>query len=324
MKVIRLRGTDYTEYVKNINGAKHKLNKSLWDEFGEVRITNPSGRFIGIVRRDPGPAPEQSDVIDTDADGVTEGVMVAQADNIRRMKNSGHVGASNVPKPRACKCKDWPWEDRHFDDKGKPQEHHPKCAFKKMYERTKGHKITHVAAGPTLEPTVHKAGKISNPAITRGRLQGTPQKADKLREKTDKVPVPDRCPKCKDFTKSKKMEQDQHHPTCEYYKKYKAITLARASIGKPAPKAEPLQLPVMLMDLESMEVVREAEPDEIAEGRQRLRDEGTAFAEVNGVMYLCMYEDGTTLEPAEGPPATADTEPPAADPEPQPEEQASA
>jgi len=297
MKIIRLRGSDYTEYMKNIGNARHKLNKSLWDEFGQVRITNPSGRFIGIVRQDPGEAPS-SDGIDDIESEVSDGVMEAQADNIKRMKNSGHI--TRAPSPRSCKCKDWPWDDRELDTKNKPVSHHPKCAFKRMYERDKGHKIVQVVAGPTLEPTIHKAGKVTNPAINRARLQGKPKSADKLREKITKVPMPERCPKCKDFTKSKKMEQDQHHPTCEYFKKYKAISHARAAIGKPMPKPEPLDLPVMLLSLDTMVVVREAEPDEIAEGRRRLRDEGTAFAEVDGEHYLCMHEDGTTLEPAEG------------------------
>ncbi len=55
----------------------------------------------------------------------------------------------------------------------------------------------------------------------------------------------------------------------------------------------------MLFDLDQNAVVREAESDEIEEGRARLRDEGTAFAEVDGKDYLLMFEDGSTVDPAE-------------------------
>ena len=343
MKFHRLVGADYTAYMKNMNGDRHRIQKALWDLYGvPFRVTNPSNRFIGIVRADPGEPP--GDVIETEAESVDDDVMEAQAANIRRMKNSGHVSAA--PSPKSCKCKEWPWpegQSQPLDERRKPTAHHPKCAFKKMYERAKGHKITHVAAGPTLEPTIHKAGRVTNPAVSRGQLQGKPAKADKLKEKANKVPGPDRCPKCKDFTKSKKMLAEekelgvvQHHQTCEYYKKYKAISHARKAAGLPPLKeAPPPKLKAHLMDLETMEVVREAEPEEVEEGRRRLRDEGVAFVEVDGEQYLCMHEDGTTLDPAD--PAdpedgvagqapddegSADTEPPG--PPEAPQEEASA
>jgi hypothetical protein len=112
------------------------------------------------------------------------------------------------------------------------------------------------------------------------------------------------------------MEQDQHHPTCQYFKKYKAISVARAAIGKPALEPEPAvpskKNPVFLINLDTQEVVRKAEPEEIEEGQRRLRDEGTAFVLVDGDDYLLAFEDGSSLEPAEPDPqaAAGDTEPP--------------
>jgi len=316
MKIIRLVGEDYTRYMKNLDGFKHQMKKALWDAHGNVRITGPSGRFIGIVRQDPGNADTSAreEVVHEASDQQ----MNAQADAMKRMRLSGHV--KSAPSPRSCKCAAWPWPEkqgpRPLDDRGKPAAHHPKCAYCKMWERQKGHSIKNVAAGPTLEPTIHKAGKVVNHNVTRGRLEGHPNKAAPLKEKTEKIPHPDVCPKCKDFTKSRRMEQDQHHPTCVYFKKYKAITAARAALGRPTPAPEPAmpskKNPVFLINLDTQEVVRKAEPEEIEEGRRRLRDEGTAFVHVDGDDYLLAFEDGSSLEPAEPDTqaAAADTEPP--------------
>lgn len=316
MKIIRLVGEDYTRYIKNIDGFKHTMKKALWDAHGNVRITGPSGRFIGIVREDPGTI-DTSATAESEPQEVSEEQMEAQAAGMKRMRLSGHI--KSAPSPRSCKCVTWPWPekdgDRPVDDRGKPSAHHPKCAYRSMWERQKGHTIKQVPAGPTLEATIHKAGKVTNPNVTRGRLLGQPAKAAPLKEKTEKIPHPDTCPKCSGFTKSRKMEQDQHHPTCVYFKKYKAISVARAALGKPAPAPEPPKPsknnPLVLINLDTQEVVREAEPDEIEEARKRLRDDGFAFVSVDGSDYLLAFSDGTAIEPANPEtPAASDTEPP--------------
>ena len=324
MKTIRLQGEDYTRYMQNKNGARRAIQKSYFDEFGPVRFTQPSGRNLGPpVRIDPGEAgPEDEAIVTTAEESVSEERMEAQSDAIRRQRNSGHV--LRAPKPRACKCKEWPWpegQSQERDSAGKPTNHHPKCAFNKMYERQTGNKIAHVAAGPTLEPRIHRAGKVTNHASSKAHSLGKPSGAQRVKEKIQKVPHPDRCPKCKDFTKSKKMEQDQHHPTCEFYKKFKAISGARANAGMPAPKPEPVssKIKIVLWDLDTQEAVREAEPDEIQAAQVALRDTGTPIVVVDEASYLVMHEDGTSLEPAEvsdevlSGEGEGDTEPPAQD-----------
>lgn len=308
MKTIRLRGEDYTRYMQNPNNDRHEIKKSYFDEFGPVRFTSPSGRFIAVVRSDPG-ALEAAPVAE-EHDTVSEEVMDAQAASIKRQRNSGLM--QRAPKPRACKCKDWPMPDgkeRELDASGKPKAHHPKCAWAKMYQRMTGNSIVNVPAGPTLEPKIHKAGKITNPAKVVPRALGTPGKSERTKPKVSGVPRPESCAKCKDFTKNRaalaeeeKLGIVQHHPTCEQYKKYKALSIAQKATGvKPAPVVtkDPPKEKVMLWDLTTQDVVRKAEPDEIEEARAHLRDEGIALCEVDGSQYLVAFESGESIEPAE-------------------------
>lgn len=291
MKTVRLLRADYTRFMTNRDGARHEIKKSSFDLHGPVRLASPGGRFIAIVRTDPGDAPEAREET---SEHVSSDTMEAQAQSMKRMKNSGLVG--HAPSPKACKCSAWPWDDRELDEKGKPKRHHPKCALGKMWERQKGGKITSVPGGPTLEARIHKGTKPHDVSREKPQLMGKPGKAMKLKEKIQKIPHPDSCPKCSSFTKSKRMEQDQHHPTCEYFKKYKALSIARANAGMPAPK--PDEKAIKLFDLESQAIVRDAEHDEIEEAKTRLRDEGIALCEVDEKQYLVCYEDGTSIDPA--------------------------
>lgn len=334
MKVIRLAREDYTPFIKNINGQRHAIKKSLFDEYGPVRIASPGGRFVAIVRNDPGPAPTERQ--ENREDGVmTEEQMQAQNEGMRRMKNSGHV--ARAPSPKSCKCAAWPESEGHErerDDRGRPKQHHGKCAFRVMYERQSGGKLVTVAANSTLEAKIHHAGKVTNTAAPKSRLMGKPSKAEKIKEKPNKVPGPDNCLKCRDLTKNKKMLAEEaelgatlHYQLCEYYKKHKAIIIARKNAGMPIiTQAEASAKKVMVFDLDEGVIVREAEADEIKEARERLRDEGTAFCFIDEKDYLLMNDDDTTLEPAEGEPQkqqaidtshedsqeTSDTEPPPA------------
>lgn len=300
MKTVRLLRTDYTRFMTNRDGARHEIRKSSFDLHGPVRLASPGGRFIAIVRTDPGEAPEKTEET---SEHVSTDTMAAQQQSMKRMKNSGLIG--HAPSPKACKCAVWPWDERELDEKKKPKHHHPKCALGKMWERQKGGKVKSVPGGPTLEARIHRSAKPSDVSREKPQLMGKPGKATKLKgEKIQKIPHPDSCPKCSGFTKSKRMEQDQHHPTCEYYKKYKAISTARASAGMPAPK--PDEKLVKLFDLESQAIVRDAEPDEIEEAKISLRDEGIALCEVDEKQYLVCYEDGSSIEPAEGLPTPND------------------
>ncbi len=325
MKTIRLLGADYIRYMKDIDGSRHEVKKSLWDaygvEFGGVRLTNPQGRIVGQMREDPGPAPER---VENDDDEVSDATMLSQQESMQRMKNSGHV--QRAPSPRSCKCASWPASEKDpvaLDEKGRPMNHRRTCAFKGMWERQKGGKVKTVAAGPTFEASHRPAGKIKNHASATPSLMGKPGSAKKIKEPQTKVPHFSNCPKCSQFTKSKKMEQDQHHPTCEYYKKFKALSLARKSVGLGAPEPPKPDLkknPVKLFDLEAEELVRDAEPEEIAEAREKLRDEGAAIIIIGehdeAKSYLLMHEDGTSLEPAEA--KVVESEGEHADPEPPP------
>jgi hypothetical protein len=110
------------------------------------------------------------------------------------------------------------------------------------------------------------------------------------------------------------MAKDQHHPACVHYAKYLAISKAQTEAGvKPDTKKD--QRPY-LYDLRTQKAVRIAEADEVAEARQRLRDESAALCKVDGTLYLVMMLDGSQLEPAPEAAAietTADTEPPGPD-----------
>lgn len=327
MKTIRLRGEDYTRYMQNLNNARHEIKKSYFDEFGPVRFTSPSGRFIAVVRSDPGEMDAQSSVeTSSESETVSEATMDAQAKSIKRQRNSGLM--QRAPKPRACKCKDWPMPEgqgREVDAGGKPTAHHPKCAWAKMYERMTGNAIVNVPAGPTLEPKIHRAGKIVNTAKVVPHALGNPGKSERTKPKVSGVPRPESCAKCKDFTKNKASLREeaelgivQHHPTCEHYKKYKALSLAQKATGvKPAPvvKESPKDK-VMLWDLTTQDVVRKAEPDEIEEARARLRDEAVALCEVDGNQYLVAYESGESIEPADPLPPSAEEDPAQSDTEP--------
>jgi hypothetical protein len=336
MKVIRLKGEQYTSFLKD-PATRAELKKSFFDQHGPCVFQKPNGRILAVVRADPG-VPEQGAEVDVTEAAPAEVVeeraevsdeqMAAQARSIKRQKNSGQM--KSVPSPKGCKCKDWPWRDgtaQPRDDRGKPTAHHPKCAFARMYERQKGSQVKTVVHGATLTPRIQRAVEPKETGTVKPSVVGrTASPTVKLgKEKPlDKIPHPDKCPKCKDFTKSKKMDQDQHHPTCVYFKKYKAITIARVSIGKPAhvPREDHAFL---LFDVDDQEAKRPAEAAEIEEARRRLRDEGAAFVEVDGKDYLVMRADGEAIEPLEGKPAQettgetvpelSDTEPPPADEE---------
>lgn len=308
MKVIRLKGQEYTEFMHN-PAARAEIKKSHWDKYGPTLFMKPNGRILAVLRADPGAPQHQGEVevIETSAEPreLTESdaeTIAAQARSIKRMKNSGQM--KSVPSPKGCKCLTWPWPEgteRPRDERGKPTTHHPKCAFALMYERQKGAKVSVVHHGPTLAPRIHRAVEPKSiearPTLTATAKSPTAQ----IKEKPlDKIPAPDRCPKCKDFTKSKKMEQDQHHPTCIYFKKYKAITEARKAIGRPAHlETGPAFL---LFDIEEQTAKRGAEPSEVEEAQRRLRDEGSPFAEVDGKDYLVMKADGESIDPAPGEP----------------------
>lgn len=317
MKTVRLRGSDYTRYMKNVDGYRQQTQKSLFDEFGPVRIAGPNGRFIKVIRSDPGDAPtvvERNDVT------VDQAKADKQAEAMKRMKNSGN--ATRAPSPKSCKCRNWPLTENEtvpVDDRGKPTEHRRTCAFKKMWERQSGGHIKTVAAGPTFEASHHKSGSPRNTSNPQPRLMGKTKDTVKLKNKTEKVPTPYNCTTCKDWKKPKRMDQEQHHEMCPHFKKYKQLAAAQKAAGvKPAPKVEAKQAPLMLFDLEKQEVVREAEADEVIEAKRAMRDESAAIIVIDGKSYLVMYEDGTALEAAAPEPAAEperDTQPPSPDEE---------
>lgn len=330
MKTIRLRGEEYAQYMQNVDGYRRKLEKSYFDAFGAFRFTSPNGRLIGKpVREDPGVGFD-SEVAPEAREAVSDERMASEAEHIKRQRNSGLV--QRAPNPRSCKCKDWPTDngvEREYDAAGKLKHHHPKCAWDKMYRRSTGTQIKNVAAGPTLESKIHHAGKVTNTAKVSPQALGKPSSTtERTKPKVNGVPRPESCAKCKDFTKNRQARAEEeklgvvlHHPTCDHYKKHKALALAQKATGvKPEPTvtASVSKQKVMLWDLTSQEAVRRAEPYEVETARKRLRDEGVALCEVDGNDYLVAFEDGESLEPAEPeqPPvidAHSDTEPPGPD-----------
>jgi hypothetical protein len=335
MKIIRLRGKDFTDFMQNRDGVRARMKKMYFDEHGPCRLDRPNGHIMCVVAKDPGlatPSEHQPVQVENDDGSFSEVKpdgegLDAKVEAQKRMRNSGHL--KNVPSPKACNCLKWPWDDRQFDERKKPIEHHPKCAYKRAWERNKGTHMKVVPAGPNLRPQMRHAGTTTNPSVTKPTLSGRPSQGSSLKvKKSETIPHYSRCPKCSSFTKSKRHEQDQHHPTCEYYKKFKAISLARASVGKPPLEAEPVKPtkknPIMVFDLTTGSVLRRAEPEDIEEAQRRLRDEGSALITIDGLEYLVAFDDGESIEAASPEQAAsgklqgehendhADTEPPSA------------
>ncbi len=326
-KVLRLRGADYTEYMQNKNNDRQKWQKTLWDEApeGPGRIYGPNGRVLAFVREDPGVVAEVvAQSTEPEDPRLQSELTDRQVDAMKRQKNSGMV--ARAPSPRACHCATWPWEERQYDERRKPKLHHPKCAFAKAWMRQKGHGIKQVPAGPTLVPTIHKAGVQRNLAVQGPRHLGSSKSRVHANDKkVVTIPAPEKCPKCSHFTKSRSMDKELHHPTCQYYKPHRQLRDAQKQQGiVPAPAPSPVKQRIMLINLETQAYSREAERDEVEEARRRLRDEGAPLASVDDEDYLVAFEDGSSLEPAEeetpaplAPRAeheTSDTEPPTADP----------
>lgn len=318
MKTVRLKGSDYTRYMKDTDGHRHTTQKSLFDAYGPVRIAGPNGRFLKVIRSDPGEPPASAPVEDN---SVSVEQAEAQNESMRRMKNSGNV--QRAPSPKSCKCRTWPVTENESiptDANGKPTEHRRTCAFKKMWERQTGMKIKAVAAGPTLEPRIHRQSAPKNLAQSKPQLVGKPSGAAKLKEKLKKIPSPDHCPECGTWTKPK-IERDNglHHTACKHYKAHKQLQAAQQAQGvTPAPVVEKPQGKVVLFDLEASIAVRAAEADEVQSASASLRDSGAALVEVDGKSYLCMYEDGSSIEPAAE--EKHDTEQPPSEDEPEGEE----
>lgn len=312
MKFIKLVGTDYTEFRQNLHHARHRIKKAAWDmaPVGRCRIIGPNGRVVAHVNGDPGETPEGSGITEEGAT-VSEAVMAIELDTMKRLKNSGHM--QQAPHPKNCKCRWWPGkEDVSVDSKDWPKQHHQACPFGTVYARQRGGIIKHVSSSKTNDPVIHHGGKPVNPSNPKPSLLGRPSGPVKVGKKIDEVPPPKGCPKCKDFTKSKNMAQDQHHPGCIYYAKYLAISKAQGQAGVAANTPKGKDERPYLYDLKTQKAVRPAEPDEVAEARERLRDESAALCKVDGTQYLVMLLDGSQLEPAppEAIETTADTEPP--------------
>lgn len=312
MKTIKLHRDDYTRFMKDVDGAKLEIKKSYFDVNGPCRLAAPSGRFIAIVREDPG---GESTVVSEEEAAPVEEIsaarQLAQEKAIKRQRAGGLV--TRAPSPKSCKCSTWPLTEGETiptDGKGKPTAHRRTCAWRTMYERQTGMRMSTVPAMPQLKATIHS--KVSNTSVQKPQLMGRPGSAKNVKDKIQKIPRPDNCIKCKEFTKTKKMLAEeaelgagpQHHAICEHYKKYKALSLAQKAHGI-VPKPEPVNLkknPVKLLSLETQEVVRDAEDDEVIEARRALRDDGAAIITVDDEAYLVMHEDGTSLEPAEAEP----------------------
>lgn len=316
-KLLRLTGADYTQFMQNKNNERERFKKAAWDmePVGPARIVGPNGRIKAHVRSDPGEVSDAEPVAESEAE-VSEEVAQAQVDSMKRMKNSGLI--NRAPSPKACQCKSWPWEERQVDERGKPKDHHPKCAWYKAWHRQKGMGIKQVPAGPTLVPTIHPQSAPKNTSTVGPRLLGTSKRAQKLREKPIKtVPEPESCQQCSGWKKPNRMAQHLHHELCPHFKAHKALYEARQIAGvKAEPVAAPSKTnPACIFDLKTGATLRHAEPEEVEEARRRLRDEGAAFVHLDETDYLVAFQDGMSLEPAPEEQDAGNTEPPGPDAE---------
>lgn len=320
MKTVRLKGSDYSKFMKNVDGYRDSTKKSLFDAYGPVRIAGPSGRFIAVVHSDPGEgavidvAPEQQAPAEVD-----EGTMMKQAQSMKRLVNSGN--AQQTPNPRSCKCASWPLvegEEIEKDERGRPVTHRRACAYRKRWEQKSFHHKTQTPTG-VLAPRIHPTTKPVNSSVPKPSRIGRNNPTMKVKTKLDKIPSPANCPECGSWTQTKKHQAqypNQHHPICKHFKKYLTLSTMQKAAG--IPQAPPVKTKVerqaFLFNLKTQEQVREAEAEEIVEARRRLRDEGAALCSVGDEEYFVMYGDGEQVEPLEAEPEEAsDTEPPPAD-----------
>lgn len=320
MKTIKLRGSDYTKYMKNNDHYRARTKKSLFDAYGPVRIAGPSGRFLSVVHSDPGEAPEAVEVVEQQAPVVSEEKMLKQQDSMKRMAGSGI--AIKVPSPKSCKCAAWPVGENEVverDERGKQTSHRRACAYRKRWELQSFRHQQSNPATKVLEPVIHAAQRPTNSSVLKPARLGKSNPTQKLKGgKLEKIPSPEGCPKCGEWTQPRKHREaypNQHHLACPYFKKYLSLSAVQKAAGiAPEPaKPEKNRSKVFLFDLKTQEQVREAERDEVEEAAIRLRDEGAALCRVGENEYFVMHEDGEQIQPAEAeavaPEAPEDNEP---------------
>lgn len=203
----------------------------------------------------------------------------ASADNAAIGTTAGAV----VPSPEACACKNYA---------GTPKgEHHPVCQFSAAWKQKKG-TVTKIVPLPTqtvthmkaAKPKASDANRVLHQKVPQGPLVPAPKPTPAVVKPA--VPSPNECV-CKGFTKPKDHDQTQHHFMCEFHdlwKKHVAehpqTVVATASVEE-APNEEHL----VIFDLESKSVMRDATPEEILEARAEEERTGSPLIRIDDKIY---------------------------------------
>lgn len=206
--------------------------------------------------------------------------------------------------------------------------HHPVCQFRAAWEQSRGlatvpgmipnQGVQHLrvaqpqAAGngvvlstPAKQVPVHVApistatAQLGVKPKERAVVQGTPVAAAIVATPVVAavvIPGPETC-SCAVWTKDPKHDQAQHHIVCEHYEKYKRAHPTPVPAGlvtetqHDVPDTEPPppeELDLVLVDLETREILRDATGEEIAQAAHEEEASGSPFVVVDDNRYVVL------------------------------------
>jgi hypothetical protein len=265
-------------------GARDKLKKELLErtEGHTFRLMSPMARFLGTVRGENSSA------------------------------GTGTLGnLSGVPAPDSCVCKGFAGT--------RPGEHHDVCQHRAAWNAWVARQGAAAPSAPNLNPGMTVVSqKVAPPMNTQPQVKHmmVPKQVSPHSPpiRTGTVPVnsnvnnlvvqpqavapavivmisPEQCD-CRQFTKPSDADPKQHHFICEHYDKWKtahptAVTPpsdeepTHADTEKPPPPEEHL----VLVDLDTRAVLRDATAEEIETARAEEEKTGSPIITLDDVVY---------------------------------------
>lgn len=263
MQKHRLTREEMRVWRENQPGERDKLLKNIADKYDvhKIFVMTPSNKFLKSLRK-----PE-----------------FASADNAAIGTTAGAV----VPSPEACACKAYAGT--------KKGEHHPVCQFAAAWKQKRG-TLTKVVALPTqgvthmmaMKPRASDINRVMHQKVAQGPYAPAPKAKPAVVKPA--VPSPTECV-CKNFAKPKEHDETQHHFMCEFHDLWKKHVTehAQASVAtttnEPQQEAASSEEQLVIFDIETKTVMRDATPEEISEARAEEERTGSPLIRIDDKIY---------------------------------------
>jgi len=255
--------------------SRQIMKEQLLAEHGDVQVRAPNGRIIATVR-----------------DPEKRRVSLAESQQV-------------APSPERCDCAQW--GEKH------PGRHHAVCQWNRYAPEAQRGDVP-AATQVVGQPVVMKLSEVAGPqgpeTVTKPPALGRQPSAVAFAAPIPSVALPS-VPDPRHCTCSSWLSPDGtrpearsgHHPICQHFEPWQrlhptapepaplppptvVLTEALTEVSKPE---EEVSVPLVLVDLDTRQVLRDATPEEVEESTSNIESDGTPTVVLDGKTYLVVH-----------------------------------